>query len=117
MSDGPSMSALSCYIAVRTLKVLDLHHCDIDSKFEPSYIQLRSESLNYVKTLKQLPKFFKRDTVMAVRQDCIIIFSMCETRAELYFFAFMLVQMYRNNRNLYSKVLVLFMTFFSRLNR
>ena len=108
------MSALSCYIAVRTLKVLNLHHCEIDSKFERSYLQLRSKSLDFAKTLHQLPIFFKRDTVMRVRQDCIDLFSRCENKAELYFFTFKLVQLYRNNKALYTKVLVLFMTYFNQ---
>ena len=106
------MSALSCYIAVRTLKVLDLHHCEIDSKFEGSYLRLRSKSLDFAKSLNQLPTFFKRDTAMEVRQDCIDLFSKCENNAELYFFTFKLVKLYRDKRNLYTKVLVLFMTFF-----
>ena len=107
------MSALSCYIAGRTLKVLGLHHCEIDPQFERPYLQLRSKSLEYAKTVNHFPLFIKRDSAEGVRRDCIERFSLCESKGELYFFAFKLAQLYRNNKELCKKVLVMFMVFFS----
>ena len=103
----------SCYVATRTLRVMNLHFCDINPKYERAYLQLRLETLEYAKTVNYFPFFIKRDCVDSVRRDCIEIFNLCESKAELYFFAFRLVHLYRDNKDLYTKVLVLFMVFFS----
>ena len=97
---------LHYYIAVRTLKSLGLSDCEINMPMEYEFGKLRKDVMIYVKSascISKLPPM--RSTIQDVTDDCIRGMKNHTNSAERYLFAYRMVQMYRDYKPLYIKVL------------